>query len=115
MDYNQYPNQQPYYGNQQYQAQPMTPAVDHRNDVLRPGEYVGMFFLSSIPIVRIICWIIWLVSDNVNKNKKNYVIGMIIYSLIITLVSVIAVVIATTVFGFALGGFLDGLTGGYYY
>lgn len=50
-----------------------------------------MFILSAIPIVNIICWIVWLCSSNTNKNKKNYikasiilwVIGLVIWLIIL--------------------------------
>ena len=50
------------------------------------GSYIGMFFINMIPIVNIICWIVWLVSPNTNKNKKNYIIANIVFSIIVGVV-----------------------------
>lgn len=61
------------------------------------GEYIRLFILSAIPIVNIICWIVWLCSPNTNKNKKNYIIANIIIWVISVVLGIIAsVVIATT-------------------
>ena len=64
---------------QQYQApyQPM-PQYDPTTEVMSIGSYIGMIILSSIPVVNIICWIVWLVSPNTNKNKKNFILAEII-------------------------------------
>lgn len=65
------------------------------------GSYIGMFLLSAIPIVNIICWIVWLVSPNTNKNKKNYIIANIIIYAVIILITIIAGVVMSA-FGVAL-------------
>lgn len=74
--------QQPQYQQppqQTYQApyQPM-PQYDPTTEVMSIGSYIGMIILSSIPVVNIICWIVWLVSPNTNKNKKNFILAEII-------------------------------------
>lgn len=75
--YYQQPPQQP--PQQPYQApyQPM-PQYDPTTEVMSIGSYIGMIILSSIPVVNIICWIVWLVSPNTNKNKKNFILAEII-------------------------------------
>ena len=88
MDNNQYyqptqpvdtPPQDNGYYQQPYQApyQPM-PQYDPTTEVMSIGSYIGMIILSSIPVVNIICWIVWLVSPNTNKNKKNFILAEII-------------------------------------
>ena len=89
MDNNQYyqptdtpPQNNGYYQQppqQQYQApyQPM-PQYDSTTEVMSIGSYIGMIILSAIPIVNIICWIVWLVSPDTNKNKKNFILAQII-------------------------------------
>ena len=96
MDNQQYPNQQNQYQQNQYQ-QPMYqqnnanmyPQYDNTNKVLSVGEYIGMFILSAIPVVNIICWIVWLLGSNVNKNKRNYVIAQIVMTIIIWLIVIV--------------------------
>ena len=87
--------QQPYQAPQQpYQApqQPVygqQPYMDNTTQVLSVGSYIGMFILSAIPIVNIICWIVWLAGSNTNKNKKNYVIASIIMWAISLVISIV--------------------------
>lgn len=69
--------------------QPAYQQYDPTKEVLSVGSYIGMFILSSIPIVNIICWIVWLVSSKTNKNKKNYVIASIIIWIIGVIISAI--------------------------
>lgn len=96
---NQYqPPQQPYQPpyQQPYQApyQPM-PVYDETSEVMSVGSYIGLFVLSSIPIVNIICWIVWLVSPNTNKNKRNYCIAYIIIYAVAIVLSIIFTLVST--------------------
>ena len=56
----------------------MPPAYDPTTQVMSIGQYVGMFILSALPVVNLICWIVWLCSPNTNKNKKNFIWANII-------------------------------------
>ncbi len=92
---NQYqPPQQPYQPPYQQPYQPM-PAYDETSEVMSVGSYIGLFVLSSIPIVNIICWIVWLVSPNTNKNKRNYCIAYIIIYAVAIVLSVIFTLVST--------------------
>lgn len=82
--YNQPPYQPPYY-----------PQYDSTTEVMSVGQYIGMFILSAIPIVNIICWIVWLCSTNTKKNKKNYIIANIVIWAIMIVISVIFVVLGS--------------------
>lgn len=86
--------QQPSY-QQPYQApyQPM-PVYDDTREVMSIGSYIAMFILSAIPIVNIICWIVWLVSPNTNKNKKNFILAQIIIIAVSYAVAIFACVVA---------------------
>ena len=90
----QYQPPQPQY--QQYQ-QPVyqQPVYDPTKEVMSVGSYVLMFILLSIPVVNVICWIVWLVSPDTNKNKKNYVIAnIIIYALSVGILILAVIVMA---------------------
>lgn len=81
-------------------AQPVQPQYfqapyDPTTAVMSVGSYIGMFILSAIPIVNIICWIVWLVSPNTNKNKKNYCIATIVLWIIGVVLSIIVSIIAS--------------------
>lgn len=58
------------------------PPYDPTNEVMSVGQYIGLFILSAIPVVNIICWIVWLVSPDTNKNKKNFLIAQIVMSVL---------------------------------
>ena len=79
---------------QQYQ-QPVyqQPVYDPTKEVMSVGSYVLMFILLSIPVVNVICWIVWLVSPDTNKNKKNYVIANIIIYAISVGILILAVIV----------------------
>lgn len=105
MDNNQYyqptqpvdtpPQNNGYYQQPPYQPpyQPM-PVYDDTREVMSIGSYIGMFILSAIPIVNIICWIVWLVSPNTNKNKKNFILAQIIIIAVSYAVAIFACVVA---------------------
>lgn len=97
------PNTQQNYYNQN--TQPQQP-INQTNEVMSVGSYIGMFLLSAIPVVNIICWIVWLVSPNTNKNKKNYIIANIVIYAFVILTGIVFSIIATTVFGVALYDYL---------
>lgn len=84
----QNPNRQGNY-QQPYQPpyQPAPPAYDPTTQVMSIGQYVGMFILSALPVVNLICWIVWLCSPNTNKNKKNFIWA----NIIMWVISVVAV------------------------
>ena len=86
MNENNYtPNQQAYQPPaQQYVQPPVQPYpqqsafYDSTTSVMSVGQYIGLFILSSIPGINLICWIVWLASPNTNKNKKNYIKAVIV-------------------------------------
>ena len=101
---NQYyqPNQpqqpQPQYQPPQPQYQPpvyQQLVYDPTREVMSVGSYVLMFILLSIPVVNVICWIVWLVSPDTNRNKKNYVIAnIIIYAISVGVLILAGIVMA---------------------
>lgn len=95
MDANpQQPNVPPQYNQPPYPQ----PAYDPTTQVMSIGQYIGMFILSAIPVVNVICWIVWLCSSNTNKNKKNY-----IWASIILWVIGVVLIILLSVLGAAMG------------
>lgn len=101
-NYNQQPpnpqdSNRPPYG-QPYQPpyQPAPPAYDPTTQVMSVGQYVGMFILSAIPVVNLICWIVWLCSPNTNKNKKNYIWANIIMWIIAVVILTVFYMVAGT-------------------
>lgn len=92
----QYQPPQPQYQPPVYQ-QPVyqQPVYDPTREVMSVGSYVLMFILLSIPVVNVICWIVWLVSPDTNRNKKNYVIAnIIIYAISVGVLILAGIVMA---------------------
>ena len=69
------------------------------------GQYVGMFILSALPVVNLICWIVWLCSPNTNKNKKNFIWA----NIIVWVISVVAMSLFYAFVGSAALGALSSL------
>lgn len=106
----QYYAQQPPFGNQYNQppvqqprqvpfTQIFNPPYDPTTQVMSVGEYIGLFILSSIPVVNIICWIVWLCSDSTNKNKKNYIKANIVIWVLSVVLLVLFYVFIFSVYG----------------
>lgn len=95
--YNQQnPNPQ---GNYQQPYQPAPPAYDPTTQVMSIGQYVGMFILSALPVVNLICWIVWLCSPNTNKNKKNFIwANIIMWVISVVAMSLFYAVVGTAAF-----------------
>lgn len=79
----QRPVAQPVY--QQPQAQPQR--LDPLTQPLSVGGYMGMFLLMAIPFVNFIMMLIWLFGSNTNKNKKNFAIAMVLFTIIMIVLS----------------------------
>ena len=65
--------QQPY----QPPYQPAPPAYDPTTQVMSIGQYVGMFILSALPVVNLICWIVWLCQHQ--QEQKELYLGQHYY------------------------------------
>ena len=87
------PPQQQYYAQQTY-----NPWQSNR-EPLGVGSYIGMFFLSVIPIAGFIMLLVWAFGGSVNLNKKNYARAILIMGLIGVIFGGVIFVIAL-----ALGG-----------
>ncbi len=85
----QQPYQQPIY------QQPPMPQYDSTKEVMSIGSYIGMFILSALPIVNLICWIVWLASPNTNKNKKNFIWAQIIMIAISYAIVILSAIVIT--------------------
>ncbi|MGN0690653.1 MAG: zinc ribbon domain-containing protein [Oscillospiraceae bacterium] len=77
------------------------------------GGYVGMFILMGIPLVNIICLIVWICSSN--KNTKNFGLAYLILIGITVGISIITTIIIFLIGGFAMSAtipeIVEGLLG----
>ena len=70
------------------------------------GGYVGMFILMGIPLVNIICLIVWICSSN--KNTKNFGLAYLILIGISVGLSILTTVLIAVLGGFtALAAYTD--------
>ena len=91
--------QQQYYQPQQqqqyYQPQNVAPSYDNTSKPVTVGKWVGLLILSAIPVVNIICWIVWLCSSTTNKSIKNFLVAeIIVYAISIGVVVLVSVLLA---------------------
>lgn len=85
----QMPRQESYQQNNY--APQYTVAPEHKP--LSIGDYIIMMILVAIPIVGFIMLLVWAISSNTNKNKKNYAIA----TLIMMAIGVVVVILFGTV------------------
>lgn len=91
--------QQQYYQPQQqqqyYQPQNVAPSYDNTSKPVTVGKWVGLLILSAIPVVNIICWIVWLCSSTTNKSIKNFLVAeIIVYAISIGVAILVSVLLA---------------------
>ena len=91
--------QQQYYQPQQqqqyYQPQNVAPSYDNTTQPVTIGKWIGLLILSAIPVVNIICWIVWLCSSSTNKSIKNFLIAeIIVYAISIGVIILVSVLLA---------------------
>lgn len=91
--------QQQYYQPQQqqqyYQPQNVAPNYDNTTKPVTIGKWIGLLILSAIPVVNIICWIVWLCSSSTNKSIKNFLIAeIIVYAISIGVIILVSVLLA---------------------
>ena len=92
--------QQQYYQPQQqqqyYQPQNVAPSYDNTSKPVTVGKWVGLLILSAIPVVNIICWIVWLCSSTTNKNIKNFLVAeIVVYAICIGVGVLVSVLLAS--------------------
>ena len=52
--------------------------IREQEKVLRIKDWLKVLIIFMIPIVNIVMWIVWLVSEKTNLNLKNYLIASLI-------------------------------------
>ena len=88
--------QQPYM--QQPQYAPAPPAV-YTEEPISTGGYIGIFFLLMIPVVNLICLIVWACGGCNKKNKTNLSRAMLVWMLIGALIGGIIALAGGLLFG----------------
>ncbi len=95
--YQQQPYQQPYQQPQpQYQPQYQPPYVE---EPISTGGYIGIFLLMMIPLVNLICLIVWACGGCKKVNKRNLSRAMLVLMLIGIVLGVLLGMAGSLLFG----------------
>ena len=63
--------------------------IREQEKVLGIKDWLKVLIIFMIPIVNIVMWIVWLVSEKTNLNLKNYLIASLILIVIFLLLWII--------------------------
>lgn len=94
--YGQQHYQQPAYGQPPYQPQYQPPYME---EPISTGSYIGIFLLLMIPLVNLVCLIIWACGGCNKKNKTNLSRAMLVWMLIGAIIGGIIVLAGGMLFG----------------
>ena len=56
--------------------------IREQEKVLGIKDWLKVLIIFMIPIVNIVMWIVWLVSEKTNLNLKNYLISILIITML---------------------------------
>lgn len=76
------PMQQPMAQQPLYAPQPVAPAAVYQEEPISTGSYIGIFFLLMIPIVNLICLLVWACGGCARRNKTNLSRALLVWMLI---------------------------------
>lgn len=65
-----------------YAQQSVAPAVVYQEEPISTGSYIGIFFLLMIPIVNLICLLVWACGGCARRNKTNLSRALLVWMLI---------------------------------
>lgn len=74
--------QQPMAQQPLYAPQPVAPAAVYQEEPITTGSYIGIFFLLMIPIVNLICLLVWACGGCARRNKTNLSRALLVWMLI---------------------------------
>lgn len=75
------------------------PVTGRQEEPISTGEYIGIFLLMIVPIVNLICHLIWACGGCKKVNKRNLARAMLVLILIVTALTVLLVLAGSLLFG----------------
>ena len=87
--------QSPVQSNMSFGTSPAT----YTEEPVSTGGYIGIFFLMMIPVVNILCLIIWACGGCKKRNQTNLARATLVWMLISTLLSGVIMLIVWLFFG----------------
>lgn len=91
--------QQPMAQQPLYAPQPVAPAAVYQEEPITMGSYIGIFFLLMIPIVNLICLLVWACGGCAKRNKTNLSRALLVWMLIGAVLGSIVFLAGSLLFG----------------
>ena len=92
------PVQQPTAQQPLYAAQSVAPAV-YQEEPISTGSYIGIFLLLMIPLVNLVCLIVWACGGCAKRNKTNLSRALLVWILIGTVLGGLFFLAGSLLFG----------------
>lgn len=80
------------------QAAPQ-PAATYQEEPISTGSYIGIFLLLMLPIVNLVCLIIWACGGCAKRNKANMARALLVWMLIGTVLGGLVLLAGSLLFG----------------
>jgi len=78
---------------------PVPPVQVYTEEPISTGGYIGLFFLLMIPVVNLICLLVWACGGCAKKNKTNLSRALLVWMLIGALLSALIFLAGGLLFG----------------
>lgn len=75
------------------------PVTVRQEEPISTGEYIGIFLLMIVPLVNLICLLIWACGGCKKVNKRNLARAMLVLILIVTVLTGLLVLAGGLLFG----------------
>ena len=85
------------------------PPKGSKYEVMTVGRWIGTLFISIIPLVGFIFFLIWLFGGGKNVNRTNYVRASLIFGLIISVLVIILLIVFGALLAPVITGFIESL------
>lgn len=83
-----------------YAPQPVAPAAAvYQEEPITTGSYIGIFLLLMIPIVNLICLLVWACGGCARRNKTNLARALLVWMLIGAVLGGIVLLVGSLLFG----------------
>lgn len=83
-------SQRSQYGYARTPSRPTAPDMGRTSNAVTTTQWIGTIFLTLIPVIGIVCLLIWAFSDSTSPSKVNYARALLLLFLIFVIVPAIA-------------------------
>lgn len=78
---------------------PVAPAAVYQEEPISTGSYIGIFLLLMIPVVNLVCLIVWACGGCAKRNKTNMARALLVWMLIGTVLGGLVLLAGSLLFG----------------